>query len=179
MDDGSTSPGRIRLRPWTEPDLSLLVALNTPEMTEHLGGPETDEQVRRRLDRYVHGSVHEDGEMFVIESKNGVAIGGIGFWPRHWTDEDIYETGWGVLPGYQRKGIASTAARLVIGLAAAAGQASVLHAFPAIGHRASNAVCRKAGFLLLGPADFEYPPGRPMRVNDWRFDLSQAAANSL
>jgi RimJ/RimL family protein N-acetyltransferase len=179
MDDRSASPGRIRLRPWAEPDLGLLVALNTPEMTEHLGGPETDEQVRRRLDRYVNGSIHEDGEMFVIESTDGVAMGGIGFWPRHWTDGDIYETGWGVLPGYQGKGVASMAARFVIGLAAAAGQAPALHAFPAVSHPASNAVCRKAGFVLIGPADFEYPPGRPMRVNDWRFDLSQAATNSL
>jgi RimJ/RimL family protein N-acetyltransferase len=64
----------------------------------------------------------------------------------------------------------------VFAVAAAAGQAPVLHAFPSISHPASNAVCRKAGFVLIGPADFEYPPGRPMRVNDWRFDLSQATA---
>ncbi|MFF2660488.1 hypothetical protein ACFVUH_24400 [Kitasatospora sp. NPDC058032] len=36
---------------------------------------------------------------------------------------------------------------------------------------ASNAVCRGAGFELLGARDFAYPPGRPMRCNDWRFDL--------
>jgi hypothetical protein len=32
-------------------------------------------------------------------------------------------------------------------------------------------VCRKAGFELLGEADFEYPAGHPLRCNDWRLDL--------
>jgi hypothetical protein len=39
----------------------------------------------------------------------------------------------------------------------------------------SNAVCRKAGFELLGETEFEYPPGRLMRSNDWRIDLTARA----
>ncbi|TYK98131.1 GNAT family N-acetyltransferase, partial [Streptococcus dysgalactiae] len=27
------------------------------------------------------------------------------------------------------------------------------------------------GFVLMGEHDFEYPPGKLMRSNDWRFDL--------
>jgi hypothetical protein len=41
----------IVLAPWTEDDLPLLAGLNAPEMTEHLGGPESPDQVRERLRR--------------------------------------------------------------------------------------------------------------------------------
>ena len=37
--------------------------------------------------------------------------------------------------------------------------------------RKLDAICRKLGFTLLGPVDFEYPPGHPMRCNDWRLEL--------
>jgi hypothetical protein len=37
--------------------------------------------------------------------------------------------------------------------------------------RSSNAICGKLGFTLLGAFDFEYPPGHPLRCNDWRLDL--------
>jgi hypothetical protein len=40
-----------------------------------------------------------------------------------------------------------------------------------VAHGASNGVCRKAGFTLLGEVDFEYPKGTPIRSNDWRLDL--------
>jgi hypothetical protein len=37
----------IQLEPWGEADMPLLVRLNAPEMTEHIGGPETSEQLAR------------------------------------------------------------------------------------------------------------------------------------
>lgn len=46
-----------------------------------------------------------------------------------------------------------------------------LHAFPAPENAASNAICARAGFELLGEVDFEYPKGRLMRSNDWRRTL--------
>jgi len=45
-----------------------------------------------------------------------------------------------------------------------------IHAFPAFENEASNAVCRKAGFTLIGECEVEFPPGRPMRANDWVVD---------
>ncbi|PAM97988.1 GNAT family N-acetyltransferase, partial [Streptomyces sp. Alain-F2R5] len=57
--------------------------------------------------------------------------------------------------------------------ARAAGPHRYLHAFPSVGHAASNAVCRRAGFTLLGQADFEYPKGHWIRSNDWRVDLKR------
>ena len=52
------------------------------------------------------------------------------------------------------------------------GKHRFVHAFPSVDNAPSNAICRKAGFTLLGERDFEYPPGHPLRSNDWRFDLS-------
>ena len=46
-----------------------------------------------------------------------------------------------------------------------------LHAFPSINNGPSNAICRKLGFTLMEECEFEYPPGRFMRVHDWAFDL--------
>jgi RimJ/RimL family protein N-acetyltransferase len=49
-----------------------------------------------------------------------------------------------------------------------------MRAFPSVDNGASNAICRKLGFELLGELEFEYPPGhgRVMLTNDWRFDLA-------
>jgi RimJ/RimL family protein N-acetyltransferase len=47
-----------------------------------------------------------------------------------------------------------------------------LHAYPSVDNAPSNAICPKLGFTLLGSYEFEYPPGRFMQCNDWRFDLS-------
>jgi RimJ/RimL family protein N-acetyltransferase len=175
VTDYAELPGalRLHLRPWTSADLGLLTALNTPEMTEHIGGPESEEKVRGRLRNYISepGDGREsEGAMFVIEvgeAASAARIGSVGFWPLRWAGQDICETGWAVLPSYQGLGVASAAARLVVGKAKAAKLAPTLHAFPAVDHPASNAVCRKSGFSLVGPAEFEYPKGHLMQVNDW------------
>ncbi|KAB1904108.1 GNAT family N-acetyltransferase, partial [Micromonospora sp. AMSO31t] len=60
----------------------------------------------------------------------------------------------------------------LIAEAAAHGDRRFAHAYPAVDHPASNAVCRKAGFTLLGETEFEYPPGHLMRSNDWRVELT-------
>lgn len=82
-----------------------------------------------------------------------------------------YETGWSVLPEFQGRGIANAATLEVVAKAQADGGRRHLHAFPSVDNAASNAVCRKAGFTLLGAFDFEYPPGNTMRCNDWFVDL--------
>ena len=77
-------------------------------------------------------------------------------------------------PEYQGRGIAVAAVRVVAARAAAEGTRRYLHAYPSVENGASNAVCRKVGFELLGEYDFEYPPGHLMRCNDWRLDLNAA-----
>ena len=153
----------VDLRPWSEGDLGLLRRLNAPELTTHLGGPESDDRVADRHRRYL---VPGDGRMFRVEV-DGVPAGSIGFWEKSWRDEPVWEVGWSVLPEFQGRGVASAAARATVAAARAEGTRRTVHAFPSVDDPASNAVCRKAGFTLLGEADFEYPPGRRMRCHDW------------
>jgi RimJ/RimL family protein N-acetyltransferase len=167
---GDSAPA-IRLRAWTQADLGLLQRANTPEMMEHLGGPETEDQLLDRHHRYLQLKEPAAGQMLAILLPDGQPAGVIGYWVRLWEQEQVYETGWHVLPGLQGRGIATGAAREISALARAQHRLAHLHAFPATDHPASNAVCRKAGFTLLGEADIEYPPGSFMRCNNWRLEL--------
>lgn len=169
MDDAATRA--VTLEPWSEGDLWLLRRTNAPEMTEHLGGPETEEKLAERHQRYL--SLRERGQMYrVVLVDTGETVGTIGFWEREWNGGTVWETGWGVLPEFQGRGLAAAAAGAVIGAARAAGQHRYLHAFPGTDHPASNAVCRSAGFELVAAVEFEYPKGCWMTSNDWRKDLA-------
>lgn len=161
---------QIHLHPWPEDEgPALLARLNTPEMTEHLGGPETPEKLADRHRRYL--SLDDKGQMFRI-TLDGVTAGSIGYWETTWQGETVWETGWGVLPEFQGRGVAVGAARLIITEARAAARHVHLHAFPATEHGASNAVCRKAGFTLRGEATIEYPKGNWHPCHDWRYTLT-------
>ncbi|MFC6015191.1 GNAT family N-acetyltransferase [Plantactinospora solaniradicis] len=167
---------RVRIEPWSEDDLDLLRRINTPEMKLHLGGPETDEQVLARHERYVRFADSGQGCMFrVLALPEAVPVGSIGYWIRLWHDEKVFEMGWSILPTYQGRGLATAALAAVVDVARARRTHRYAHAFPSVDNPASNAVCRKAGFQLLGETEFEFPPGRPMRSNDWRLDLTASA----
>ncbi|RCG21153.1 GNAT family N-acetyltransferase [Sphaerisporangium album] len=161
----------IRLEAWTQADLNLLRGANTPEMTAHLGGPETEARLLDRHHRYLQLKEPGAGQMLAVVLPDGRRAGIIGYWERPWQHGLVYESGWHVLPDFQRRGIATAAARAIAALARAQHRHVHLHAFPAADHPASNAVCREAGFTLLGEADIEYPPGNIMRCNDWRLGL--------
>jgi RimJ/RimL family protein N-acetyltransferase len=156
----------VTLRPWTKDDLWLLHAtLGNPEMMSHLGGIESAEQIERRHVRFLSGH-----DMFTVWEGDAV-VGSVGYWDKTWRDEEVYETGWMILPKYAGRGLATQAALAVISLAREEGKHRFLHAFPNVENAASNAVCRNAGFSNLGEYTFEYPKGQWMRCNDWRIDL--------
>ncbi|MEV5705281.1 GNAT family N-acetyltransferase [Actinoallomurus sp. NPDC052274] len=162
----------VRIEPWAEGDLNLLRRINAPEMMEHLGGPESEEKVRARHQRYLKPGDHGSEAMFrVVALPEEQAAGSIGYWERDWRGETVYETGWSILPEFSGRGLATAAGRLVVERARAERRHRFLHAYPSVDHPASNAICRKLGFTLLGACDFEYPPGHLMRCNDWRLEL--------
>ena len=97
---------QVRIEPWHEDDLDLLRQLNSPDTRKHTGGPETDEQVLARHDRYVHFSGTEQGCMFTMVLPDGVRAGSVGYWAREWRDQPVYELGWAVLPAYRGQGLA-------------------------------------------------------------------------
>ena len=147
-------------------------------MTEHLGGPETEQKLVERQAKYERGgdTGTGTGRMFkIVDEETGEGIGSVGYWERAVGDETVWETGWSVLPEHQGRGIASEATRLAIESVRAEGKHRWLHAYPSVDNGPSNAICRKLGFELLGASDFEYPPGHTMVCNDWRLDLFAAA----
>lgn len=142
-------------------------------MTRYLGGPETLDQLARRHQRYVDIEAAGTGHMYVVELDGSVEpVGSVGFWDKEWQGESVYEIGWGVLPAFQGRGVASSATAQAIEKARQEGRHRSMHAFPGLANAASNAICRTLGFTLLGPHDFEYPKGHSMRCNDWRLDLA-------
>jgi RimJ/RimL family protein N-acetyltransferase len=166
----------VRLEPWGKDDLPLLRRImGDPAMTEHLGGPETEEKLAERQARYEREGDPGSGRMFkIIDEPAGEPAGSVGYRAKDWRGGTVYETGWSVLPGFQGRGIAAEATRQVIEAARAEHRHRYLHAFPSIENAPSNAICRKLGFELLEERDFEYPPGNRMRCNDWRLDLLSA-----
>ena len=161
----------VRLEAWTQADLSLLRQANTPEMMAHLGGPETEDKLLHRHRCYLQPGDPGAGQMFAVVLADGQRVGIVGYWQRAWHGEVVYETGWSVVPAFHGHGIATAAARAVAERARAQQRHNHLHAFPAVDHPASNAICRKAGFILCGETDFEYPPGTIMRSNHWLREL--------
>ena len=169
----------VRLDPWGTDDFALLEQLNSPEMTAHLGGPESPAQLADRQSRYVRLADAPGDRMFKIALvASGQAVGSVGYWERAWRGARVYEMGWGVLPAFQGRGIARAATLQAIARAKADGAHQFLHAFPGVDNPPSNALCRALGFTLVGACDYEYPPGSFMRCNDWCLDLLAGGSTS-
>jgi RimJ/RimL family protein N-acetyltransferase len=162
-------PEPVRLEPWGEDDLPLLEQLlGDPVMTEHLGGPESNEKIVERQARYVKA---ESGLFKIVDEATGEGVGWVGYWDKTWREQEVYEIGWAVLPAFQGRGIAGMATAQAIAAARSERKHRFLHAFPSVVNAPSNAICRKLGFTLLGEHEFEYPKGNFMQCNDWRLDL--------
>ncbi|MFD3542781.1 GNAT family N-acetyltransferase [Streptomyces sp. NPDC058662] len=173
--------GAVRLTPWGPEDFWLLRRKNAAEMTTYLGGPESEPKLLDRQRRYEALSAREPGagRMFRVDlvapDGSGEPVGSIGFWEREWRGGPVYESGWGILPEFQGRGLAVAALAELLAHLREHGTREAVHAFPGTDHAASNAVCRRAGFTCLGPVDFEYPPGVPHPSNDWHHPLPGAA----
>ncbi|KJL33538.1 GNAT family N-acetyltransferase [Microbacterium azadirachtae] len=158
----------VALRPWQPEDRPLLDRFNTPEMTAHLVGPETPEELEKRHRRYL--SMEGPGGMLVI-CDGDVAVGSIGYWEN---DEDpdavIWETGWSVLPEQQGRGYAGQALLHLLDIVRADGRHSEIHAYPAVDNAPSNALCRRAGFALRSTRAFPFR-GEEILSNDWALVL--------
>ena len=163
----------VKIRLWSEEDLPLLQHLmGDPKMTEHLGGAESSEKIQQRHTKYCNLCNTNTGKMFaILYGEQDIPVGSIGYWEKTWLDMLVWETGWSVLPEFQGLGIATLATKIIIERVRAEERHPFLHAFPSIKNGASNAICKKVGFRLLGQYDFEYPIGNLMTCNDWQVDL--------
>lgn len=158
------------LVPYAEDDLPLTVALECdPAMMAELGGPvplaDMPRVHQRRLEYIANGNW-----CFKIVPHPGLgAAGTIGVWDSSWQGTPIYEIGWMVLPGFQGRGLATEAARLIVERARAQQMFLPLHAFPGLNNAPSNAICRRLGFENLGPCQVEFRD-RSLPCNHWRLD---------
>jgi RimJ/RimL family protein N-acetyltransferase len=160
----------VRLRLWTDADRALLDAANTPEMTAHLGGPESPEQIGARHEKYLAAARDGGSRPFAVLDDDD-PVGWIGWWPTEHEGIPAVEAGWFTIPRAQGRGVASAALRLLIADAAAAVPAgTVLTAVPSEGNAASNAVCRKAGLSLVGTETQVYR-GATLHMNVWALTL--------
>jgi RimJ/RimL family protein N-acetyltransferase len=154
----------VHLEPWGADDLPLLEqTVGDAAMMKYLGGPESPEKMAERQEKY---SRRDSGMYKIVDDESGRAVGHLGYWAKDWRGETVHEVGWFVLPEFQGQGVAVEAMRQLIPLAGS----RPVHAFPNVENAASNAICRKLGFTLLGDMEFEYPAGHWMRCNDWRLE---------
>jgi RimJ/RimL family protein N-acetyltransferase len=166
----------VDIRPWADGDLPLLERLlGDPAMMLHLGGPETREKICARHERYL-GSDDRCGGLFAIVVGPGrMPVGWVGYWETSWRDDVVWESGWHVLPECQGEGVATAGTALMLERARLRGTRRSIHAFPSVENAASNALCRRLGFSLLGEVEVEYPKGSMMRSYDWSLELRARA----
>jgi RimJ/RimL family protein N-acetyltransferase len=166
----------VTLRPWSGGDLPLLGRLmGDPAMTHYLGGPENPKELRERQLRYT-ALEPAQGKMYVVlAGEDEKPAGSVGYWETETPEGKAWETGWSVLPEYQRLGVATKAAALVLDEVRALGRYRTIHAYPLVGNAASNAVCRKLGFSFQREVELESrrANGEMERYNDWCCDLTR------
>ena len=154
----------------TEADEWLTVALETDaRVMAELGGAWTEEQARATHARRLR-TVRETGSWWfkIVRQPDGAAVGSIVLWDSEWAGAPVSEAGWMVLPEHQGKGFASAGVRLLLERATRSDRWGDIHASPGASNGASNAICRKASFELIGDGEVDYGDRR-LRVNHWVF----------
>jgi RimJ/RimL family protein N-acetyltransferase len=158
----------MELLPLTAADVGLTVALETdPRVMAELGGVWTAEDAvathERRM-RFV--AEHGSWLLKIVPEPGGPAVGTIMLWTSESEGGAFSEAGWMVLPEHQGRGYASAALALLLEKARADGRWGDIHAFPGATNAASNALCRTAGFELIGTGEADYAD-RHFPVNHW------------
>ena len=140
-----------------------------PEVMKELGGPVPREEIpamhQRRLD-----TVAADPWWFVIVTDDGEPAGTIGIWETEHDGATVHETGWMLAREFHGRGLASAALAELLERARGEPRFEQVHAWPGVTNPASNALCRKFGFELLGEEEGGYREAI-LRVNHWVLDL--------
>ncbi len=152
---------------YTDADRWLTEALETdPRVMADLGGPWTPDAIdgihQRRLTAVAGGGWWET----IRPDPDGPPVGAIGIWSASWEEAPISEVGWMILPEHQGHGYATRALAILLDRVRADGRWGPVHAFPGVTNVPSNALCKRAGFRLLGPADVDYGD-RVLHCNHW------------
>lgn len=164
----------VALAFWAADDLAVLQRSNSPEMTQFLGGPESEEEVVARHRRYLRLNASGEAHMFRIDL-DGRPVGGIGFWKTEHHGVPAYEAGWSVEVPFQGRGVAGSALGQLIDRAASVGDRELLVAYPGVDNAASNALCAGAGFERRGTGTEPWRGGT-LTFHEWVLDLTRVRA---
>ncbi|WP_061965248.1 GNAT family N-acetyltransferase [Demequina aurantiaca] len=165
-------PENVELLPYAPEDLDLLRRANTPELMDQMGGVEDEAAVHRRHERYLLLPIGHLGQQFrVIIPGHPEGVGMVGYWVRTDIPERTLECGWSIEAQYRGRGIATIATTTMIQFLREGGETCLLHAYPRIDNAASNAVCRKAGFSLVGAVKDPSVGAGEIELNDYAMEL--------
>ncbi len=164
---------QVTLERWGPDDLAVLERANTPEMTRFLGGPETEAGIAERHADYLASWDSGEMRMFRVDV-DGVAAGYAGWWEEEHEGMPVYEIGCVIEPRWQGRGIASIALGEVVRQAATTGDRHLIVGYANVENVASNALCERVGFSLVGTGAFpsEDDEAVTMTVNIWMIDTS-------
>ena len=161
----------MELVPYSDEDIGLIEELESdPDSMRFLGGPVAPDRIPEIHQRRLATVADGDWYFKIVPEQGGRPAGTIGIWSAAWQDEPIHETGWMVLPAFQRQGIATLALDLILSRARSEERFERVHAFPSVDNQASNALCRRFGFRLVDETDFDYRDTQ-LRVNVWELEL--------
>lgn len=156
-----------------EADLPALYPLYTdPRMMTHLGGPLARDFVEARIPRWQrHWEEYGYGSGIVRRKSDGVTVGMYALFHSEYAERLCLEVGWMVALAEQGKGVASEAMKGVIEYARAKLPAErTVVAFPSTTNGASNRVCEKLGFELVGEKAYPFD-GIVLKTNAWKLEL--------
>jgi RimJ/RimL family protein N-acetyltransferase len=160
----------MRLRPYTEQDRALTVALESdPRVMGHLGGPvEVPDATRVHETRMAQMA---DGDLFyaILRDDDPQPVGLIAVWRSEWEGTPIHEIGLMLVPGHQSRGLAAEAVRELVPRAREHGVGR-LHAFIAVTNEAGQIAADRAEFHRIADCDMSYHD-RPIRCAHWIRDL--------
>jgi RimJ/RimL family protein N-acetyltransferase len=165
----------VQLRPYTDADLPLTVALEAnPVVKRDLGGVLDTEEAERihreRLERM------GNGELFytVRVDDDPDPIGLVAVFRTPFEGEDVHEIGIMILPGRSGRGgrgLGMQALRQLTDNARAELGPTRLHGFTSVDNDVINVIGRRLGWTNIGQTDMDYE-GRAMRCNHWILDLT-------
>ena len=159
----------LELRPITMDDLPLYEAVLTdPRMMAELGGPIPTDGMKEKLQGIVDG-IDRGENWFDVIVVDGQPAGWVCAWSHSREREPVNEIGWMVVPEFQGRGLATEAVRAYLDRDRRERRWGEIRAYPGVTNGPSNAICRKAGFTLVGQLEVEYM-GRRNMSNDWRIE---------
>jgi RimJ/RimL family protein N-acetyltransferase len=162
----------MELRDYCHDDIWLTELLEgDPIVMRDLGGPTPEEKIQQIHTRRLNSVIARTVMYFtIVPDPDGGPVGTIGIWESDWEGSKIKEMGWMILPTFQGRGLATAAGRMILDRARTEQNFSEVNAFPAVHNGASNTICRKLGFSLIGEVKVAYN-GPPQRSNHWKVDL--------